>query len=287
MDFNTLTTVYGVYAVVALICILFARRRNEDWWGDTWGVNAWKGHLVMFATGSMLSGADIWGFHNIPGANLLGLLSAFVVFPPLLLPARGICPVEERKQMFVLTFATSSIFGIFGGVLVHASLARKVFHLTLDSADGSISTIYTLAAAFAVGISYWTVGYMSRDLQRQIKDSCGHFPPKVNRLIGILETPPFSYPTLADQVIKALMAYDIETVLELWPKVEKWVFKKICNSDEKQRIWLQELLEEAKVIIHNWPNEIGEPVDVLTMPPPTQSHIVAEVTVQDDYYLAA
>ena len=192
-------------------------------WFSSWSANSLRGQLIMvLGVGfGVVSGIDILYFKVLPDINAVGLLAAFVVFPPLLLAAKGM-DISERIPAFILTFMTSSVLGVFGGVIVWSIILdvfRDIFGILLFGVDSaalepslkSFSAVYTGAAAIAVCISYWSVGQMSRDFIDRVAAQQGHFPHQVNRLCGILTA--MNLQALERDITEALLEYRFTSVI--------------------------------------------------------------------------
>lgn len=150
-----------------------------------WGANALAGHVIMGMAGLGIVAIDILYFVRFPSIETMMGFSAFVIFPPLLLSAQGMDKRTETVPSFILTFATSVVFGIFIGALILAGFIPVENGQKVQT----LSTFVTLIIGISICVSYWTVGQMSRN---QVDATIavwggGNIPPNTQAFICLLK----------------------------------------------------------------------------------------------------
>ncbi len=251
------------------------RQLMIDFWKNCWGVNALRGHIVMLIFGSIFPTIGVFGFHVYPDLGLLAVSFGFVVFAPLLLPSRGISSKKERIQKWILTFATSSVFGLMAGLMLCVPVA-KMLGITLTLSILTPSTVWTWVAAVAVCIAYWTCGHMSRDYYLA-RAGNGAYTPQIWRIHLLLLVPE---PGLADEYLEKLRLQDKWALLgsdweeidndtnvsenSLWSKIRTCVLNQA--SCEKHLAYLGARLQEVFLQIKRLEEEFTTPVDVMSTP---------------------
>ncbi len=255
------------------IFIYLAIKRKE-----LWGNNSLYGHVLFLIIGASISGIDVMIFHASSSMGALGIFSAFAVFPPLLLPAKGNCPSKEKVQLFVLTFAVSLVFGTFFGQLGFLFLAGQL-GIEVVETPYTLATLLTLTVATAVCISYWTVSQMSRSYAREVFNNHCSCPPQLDRLIAMLYAGKYRFPDLGHALVEALIDFDLERIFDgldkneldkgeelqprIWNQIEAYFKDKHSSRKESYKKRFGEFLKAAKKQAENWPNEVSSPVTIV------------------------
>ena len=211
-----------------------------------WGANALSGHLIMALIGIAIAALDLFFFKRLPSVETMMGFAAFVIFPPLLLSAQGMDKESEELPLFVLTFATSTVFGIFLGMLIFAGAIPKD---SLQSIQ-TVSTIWTLLTGIAVCVSYWTVGQMSRNQVAAIVAVYGDFPPHTKHFLCMLQMERFHAKTR--KIVELLLTLQHKLILDKGGLLDQAVEKVCSNRDEEGKQLVREMGEQVRREILCW-----------------------------------
>lgn len=226
---------------------------------QAWGANALVGHIMMLVWGMFLSAIDIYYISFLPDFGRLAALAAFVLFPPLLLAAKGRDTVNEKVQSFFLTFITSSVFGIFAGSMINP-IWMSWLGWWKGELDFSFSVAWALFAAIAVSWSYWSMGQMSRVYLRDLMAQFGSCPEHTGRLIACLDT--LGQQDLGRELLEGLLEYRFPSLMleagsdSVMSKIKTTLEDLAGKNDVQKTVWVA-LVEEADKEVADWTNTFG------------------------------
>ena len=209
------------------------------------GSNGFRGHLIMGSVGFLVVATDVLWFRRLPSVEAMIGFSAFVVFPPLLLSAQGMDKETEELPLFILTFATSSVFGIFVGMIVLTNVTSN----DMQSVQ-TISTVWTLATGIAVCVSYWTVGQMSRNQVAAIVAVYADLPPNTKAFLCLLQLERYHGRTRT--LVEALMTHRHRAVLFDGGLLDQAVVKVCEGRDQEEVAEIHTLAGEVREEIRAW-----------------------------------
>jgi hypothetical protein len=114
----------------------------------------------MILVGAVFVAADLFWHQKVHDIRLAMAVAAMAIFATLRLPAAGM-DRSEWFELWILTFAPSLVFGtVFGGVL------GMFFFPEVPVGTGGFSGVASIAALISIYVSYYMVGYLSREARQ-------------------------------------------------------------------------------------------------------------------------
>lgn len=214
----------------------------------TWGDYGVWGHLIMIAVGTIPAGIDVLYLRHQPDYGLMGIVSAFCLFAPLILPSKA-HGGKELGHVFWLTYGTSCMFGILWGYLICGMFVAPI----------TFGLILALFLATRISIAYWMVGQMSRGFLAASATNFGSYPTWTRKVLHCCDCL-----QLQDEfrfIIEHLGRMDPDHVLEKWGGISREILSQSRNENHRQM--LQRMLERAKAEIENWQVEVDSPVSIV------------------------
>lgn len=206
-------------------------------------------HLLVAALGGAVAYVDVRFLGTKePNWNLLLVCMALIIVLPL---ARGFKEFSKGEAWngHFLAFLSPALFGLLIGYMI---VLR----------ESSLGSWYVLVAVSGGYEAYLLSGPQSRDYVGNLASSYSSFPHDTRRVLGLLSMA--GHQDHATDIIKALLLYNFPAVLTGWEKTENLVFTQATGTDH--RTALTGLLERAKAEVADWPNQVGSPVDVISLP---------------------